>query len=180
MKKFIIIAIIIIVLGGAGYVEYRSRQSRETRQPAVSEQPVGGITVKESLLSRLKSGEELDCHVVTADVQDYIILAKNGMVRIDGFSDLFATSSAGEGWIYVAKDNWIYVWSDENGVKVNTEVLATALENGNTAAAKYSWEELAKNWQAEKAKWECQAAKLSDNLFVLPENVNFFDIRENL
>ncbi|MCU0678858.1 MAG: hypothetical protein MUC28_00210 [Planctomycetes bacterium] len=174
MKKTLTIIAIIIILGGAGYLEYRRRQvSQPAEIPAAPD--TGGITMKDSLLRRLQSGLMLDCHVVTTAVEDFIILAKDGNIRIDGFSALFATGTD-VGWIYVAEGDWVYVWSGDTGVKVNRTLLAGSDQAVGGTAAKYDWEKLVAGWEEEQAKFSCKEAKLSDNLFVRPETTGFTDI----
>jgi hypothetical protein len=181
MKKTIIIIVVIIVLGGAGYYELLSRQNAEYTNPApVTTKANGDTAVKESLFDQLKSGRQLDCLVTTTAGEDIIILAKDGMVRLDSTPDLYGPSPDGRDWITVQSSDWIYVWDGNTGMKVNAPTLAAAIQGGNTDAEKFSWESLVQKWQVENAKYQCQDSKLGDSLFMPPENITFTDLTDKL
>lgn len=177
MKKVILIVALLVIAGG-GYFAYQAA-TNDTGGEEQALQRKGGLVVKDddSLLGWLKRGKDVDCLVTTAEGEDIIILAKGDKVRIDGTPGMFGPSTDGSDWIMVTTDEWMYMWSGNEGTKINLKAVESlAAETAAEEAERYSWEKAAAEWESSGAAVKCKEAKLSDNLFLPPANVQFTDM----
>ncbi len=186
MKKAIIVAIAIIILGGGGYLVVGLRST--VKSPAgqtVKEMAKEGLKVKPtSLLGWLTGKKGVEC-VVSSPDGEMKVTAKEGKVRIDGIAFHFGADAqhTSEKGTTLTVGDWMYMWSGKEGTKMNLKKIRemNAQENKTKQETEVkSWEDTVKEWEAAGYTYHCQAVNPPDSLFQPPADVNFIDFTAQL
>ncbi len=167
-KKIGIIAGVaaVIILGIVGFFMLQgSNKSQNSMESMTNKESAQNGAMFESLNDIFTNKSlSLQCDFTSENNQKATVYVKNGMIR---------TSSVGntpeESGDVIIKDNTMYFWSTQGGIKMkfSMEDMESAQQN---AQAKQSLADL------EKYRNSCKTAVVNDSLFTPPANVTFQDM----
>jgi hypothetical protein len=186
MKKLIIIVIILIVVGGGAYWYFFSRNKSQAPVLKVGDigkngEPIVGLTVTpdNSLYGWLRRGIPVECDI-TSDSGTIKMMVKNDKVRTEGIPYAFGQNIHGTDGVSLADGDWLYMWSGQQGTKLNIKQMqAGQTADQKAKAVNYSWQDSAKDWQS-KYQYNCQEKNLADDLFIAPAGVTFNDMTSTM
>lgn len=138
-----------------------------------------------SLSDWFKNGKGVRC-VIETPQGEVIISAKGKQVRMDGIAYVDMANPVNpedmQNGVSLTDAEWVYMWNGKNGIKMNIEEM-NKMSNEAGAGEKinpedYSWESWISDQEAVGVNYECKEENLSDNVFQVPNDVEFKDLGE--
>ena len=186
MKKVFLFSMIIAVgfiFSGCGKKDANKAQNNGDQSSIDS-------LVKEnsSIFSWMKKGGEVKCSL-NMTVGNILMMTKNNNVRIEGIPFL-SSSSMGEApqadnGVSLTLGEWVYMWDKKTkkGTKMNNkEMLEFSGDSGDIEESELdsqgSWEDMVNGWDEMNTEYSCKEENLDDNLFEVPEDVEFQNLTE--
>ncbi|MFC1678145.1 hypothetical protein ACFLZ9_00230 [Patescibacteria group bacterium] len=177
MKKIIIIVILLIIMG-AGYYYITSKD--KVTEIKVETGADKGLVVKENttLMGWLRRGKEVECTINTAE-GEILAQTKDLKVRIEGEDFYRGEEDGGEKGVFLNDGEYIYIWSGQEGMKINIKEMENMTETMEEEPKEsYSWIDSVDQWEDAEYQYSCREKKLSDDLFIPPQDINFVDFSD--
>ena len=162
-KNLIIGAVVLLVLGGAGWYFLKGQNK--------SSQNVGTNAIT-SIKDALSKSVSLECDYKDENGQGSKSYIKNGAVRVDVISDDPEKAAS-----IIMKDKKMYSWTGKKEVCV-MELPDEAVEKPVGSVNEGSTQQANLMADLEKYKDACKAAIVSDSLFTPPADVKFTDLSQ--
>jgi len=175
----LVIAIVaILAIGGGVYVASKNKQAKVNTETEVSVETEANTSLdvntkaKGSFRSLLALGKSTQCSFTS--VRDGV--TSSGTVYITASGDMrgdFTTEASGgtQTSSMILKDGYSYVWSGNQGAKMNVESSASAGAGAGTNAQTQQSVDL-----DSQVDYDCRAWSVDQSKFTLPSGVNFLDI----
>ena len=168
MKKVIIIIVAILIIAGGGYLMFFKNDASDME---ILEKSITGDS--RGILDWLNGGKGAECSINSPEGA-IVVKAKNGKVRIDGMAFVMPNSENQQSdGVYLNDGEWVYMWSGNEGTKMNIKSMKQMSGEEDVSEDDYSWQDWAEDWQEASLGYDCQEKNLDDSLFQAPSNVNF-------
>ena len=167
MKKTIILFLFLILFFSGCSLTVKNDNS------SISEQKVYS-----NLYEWLSSGEEVGCTVDLID-RRVVVRAKNNKVRLDNVSvpiSKFDEKALTQGSMLTIDERWAYMWSGREGLRLDIKTYKDQSDYPDDTAIS-SWQNIVNDWVTANFTYKCERTKISDLLFVPPEDVSFSELR---
>lgn len=142
--------------------------------------------VQKDLMEWMRSGEAVEC-TVEVEGSSVVMISKGEKIRIEG-TPYVSMNSIQDGdventnGVTLTVGDWIYMWDkvSKEGMKLNVkEVEELGSEEDDEEDRDYdTWEDQVENWENDGVLYDCEKAKLADELFAEPKDVEFTDLGE--
>ena len=160
MKKLLPLVLIFGLIGGVVYWKSRSQNIS---------QPTNQKTAAKTIVDWIKGSQGVRCQL-DIDGNQVSIVAKGEKMKISGQS--VPINGQSQKSSIINDGQWIYVWSEEDQKGIKYPVESENQENSETET--FSLKEIEKEWAG--YQYHCQPAKISDQEFIPPTEVDFLDI----
>lgn len=126
----------------------------------------------------IRDREEFECFITGANPVARV-MAKNNIIKIDGFRNNLIKSKSGDGGSLLGDGDKITFWELKKGVRYNLTDLQKASSEGDGKASETLEGISPINWAAkldkDKVKYTCKKASIPDEHFKIPEELEITD-----
>jgi hypothetical protein len=172
------------ILGGCSCSPKAEDQGTQTNQ---AENQTSSLA-KPGLLALLMGKDGVKCQVED-EKGNYMVLAKEGKVKIDGINfmtpnpqippakpgDVATQPKTGT---MISDGKMLWMWSGKEGMSMNIEEAQKAIPEGAGNGPVEDWSKWAQKMEDSGAKYQCDPANISDSEFAPPQDVKFQDLSQ--